>query len=64
MDRGIDIRRRADGSIDIEHYLEAAHAYRAAAIKRCAWTVIASPGRRLRWLGAALRDVLRRSERA
>ena len=62
MEPGIDIHRRADGSIDIEHYLRDARAYRAAALKQCAWSVVALPGRLLRWiarLGTNLRDALR-----
>ena len=64
MDPGIDIHRRADGSIDIDRYIRRARADRDASLKRCVWAAIALPGGLLRWLGAALRDAFRRSERA
>lgn len=43
MEPGIDIRRRADGSIDIDHYASIARVERIATTRRCAWAIIGLP---------------------
>jgi hypothetical protein len=53
MESGIDIRRRRDGSVDIEHYVRIARAERIETIRRCVWTIGAAHSRLLQRIAAA-----------
>ena len=67
MDPGIDIRRRKDGSIDVEHYLRIARAERRAALRGGTWAIVTALGRlpgRICGAFAVVRSAVLRSQKA